>query len=236
MIQFNAAKAVLDAAGIQYRPILWWSQGINNMSLHNAAIWKAATESIFADFRTAIAADLPILLTNFNAPLTVYSPITVYNTVIDEIVAAQENTYLIDTSGFADAAQDTAHWSYENFRVMVERIIDQTEGAAGTATAPSFSPVAGVITEDTEITLSAPAGSIYYTTDGSLPHTGKTLYSGPFTVSPGTTVRAIAVARGYKNSNVASALYNAPHDYIVMRNGDFIVMRNGDSITIDARP
>jgi hypothetical protein len=53
-----------------------------------------------------------------------------------------------------------------------------------------------------------PGFAMYYTTDGSTPTTGSTLYTGPITVSvSGTVVKVLAVATGYANSAVASATY-----------------------------
>lgn len=81
---------------------------------------------------------------------------------------------------------------------------------AFTATpAPKFSPAGGLTsTVPVAVTLSDVAGTtIYYTTDGSTPTTGSTVYSSPFTVSSTTTVNAIATAAGFANSSVASAIY-----------------------------
>jgi hypothetical protein len=47
--------------------------------------------------------------------------------------------------------------------------------------------------------------SIYYTTDGSLPTAGATLYSAPFAVASGTTVRAVSLKSGSLASDVAQA-------------------------------
>lgn len=51
--------------------------------------------------------------------------------------------------------------------------------------------------------------TIYYTTDGSTPTASSTTYTAPFTVSYGTTVKAIAVMgqAGFENSEVASNIY-----------------------------
>lgn len=60
------------------------------------------------------------------------------------------------------------------------------------------------------ITVEPPAAAIYYTTDGSQPSTASRRYTEPFDLLEGgslTTVRAVGVLQGYKNSRVSSALY-----------------------------
>lgn len=69
-----------------------------------------------------------------------------------------------------------------------------------TASAATSFPITVAITD------SLPGTIIYYTTDGSTPTSGSTLYTAPFTVSATTTVQAIAVASGYTSSPVASSL------------------------------
>jgi hypothetical protein len=63
------------------------------------------------------------------------------------------------------------------------------------STAPTISPAGGAVSSTTTVTLadSGTNQSIYYTTDGSTPTTASTLYTGPFQVSPGSTVQAIAM-------------------------------------------
>ena len=48
-------------------------------------------------------------------------------------------------------------------------------------------------------------GSIYYTTDGSTPTAGSTLYAGSFNIYGPTTIKAITVKTGYSNSGVCTA-------------------------------
>jgi hypothetical protein len=94
-------------------------------------------------------------------------------------------------------------------------------GSSGTATVtgfatgqlapPTFSPAAGTYTSVQTVSIhdSSPGVSIYYTTDGSTPTTGSTLYSGPLTVSSTETINAIATssASGVTNSDVSSAAF-----------------------------
>jgi hypothetical protein len=54
----------------------------------------------------------------------------------------------------------------------------------------------------------SPGVTLYYTTNGSTPTTKSAKYTGPFTVSTTTTVRAIAAGFGYGESTIASGIYN----------------------------
>ena len=48
---------------------------------------------------------------------------------------------------------------------------------------------------------------MYYTTDGSTPTTGSTVYSTPVSVTSSLTLKAICTASGYTTSAVASEAY-----------------------------
>jgi hypothetical protein len=78
-----------------------------------------------------------------------------------------------------------------------------------TAAAPTFSPSAGTYAVAQTLTLrSTTAGAtIYYTTNGTAPTTASTAYTAPFTVGASETIKAIAAAKGYTNSPVASSSY-----------------------------
>ncbi|WP_294429652.1 chitobiase/beta-hexosaminidase C-terminal domain-containing protein [uncultured Treponema sp.] len=60
---------------------------------------------------------------------------------------------------------------------------------------------------DITITCSTDGADIYYTTDGTIPTTSSTLYTGSFTITSTTTVKAIAVKTGYNNSGVESTKF-----------------------------
>jgi len=47
----------------------------------------------------------------------------------------------------------------------------------------------------------------YYTTDGTTPTTGSTLYTAPIAVAATTTIKVLAVATGLSNSAVASGVF-----------------------------
>lgn len=81
-----------------------------------------------------------------------------------------------------------------------------TQTAAAT---PTFSPVAGTYTSIQTVTISttSPSPTIYFTTDGSTPTTGSTMYTVPITVAATATLKAIATSAGLATSAVGSALY-----------------------------
>jgi autotransporter-associated beta strand protein len=73
--------------------------------------------------------------------------------------------------------------------------------------APAFSPAAGAYSSSQSVTLASDGTAIYYTTDGTTPTTGSTLYTGAIAVSTTTTIKAIATASGVPTSPVTTAAY-----------------------------
>ena len=78
-----------------------------------------------------------------------------------------------------------------------------------TCAAPTFSPAAGTYTSAQNVTISTTTenATIYYTTDGSVPSTGSTVYTSVIPVSATTTIKAIAAKADYNNSSVSTATY-----------------------------
>jgi hypothetical protein len=78
------------------------------------------------------------------------------------------------------------------------------------ATAPSFSPAAGKYTGTQHVTLatSTPGATIYCTLNGTTPTTASAKYTGAIAVSSNTTIEAVAIASGYSDSAVATAVYS----------------------------
>ncbi|MEI6093420.1 MAG: chitobiase/beta-hexosaminidase C-terminal domain-containing protein, partial [bacterium] len=75
---------------------------------------------------------------------------------------------------------------------------------------PSISPVSETYNNDQDVTIacSTDGAELYYTTDGSSPTSSSTHYTGLFTISANTTVKAIGIKSQMQNSDVAENIYN----------------------------
>ncbi len=93
-------------------------------------------------------------------------------------------------------ATDNSH----NAAIAMVTGVGSSQPAAAT---PAFSVAAGTYTSIQTVTLSdtTSGASIYYTTNGTTPTAGSTLYTGPITVSASETIEAIATATGDLNSS-----------------------------------
>jgi hypothetical protein len=108
----------------------------------------------------------------------------------------------VDSNGIAVPNQSRHSWGRSSSGASDWVIFtNPTPGAANGgvqfqryALTPEISPAAGSYAGATTVTLSSPEPgvSIRYTTNGDLPTSTSTLYSGPFTVSATTVVRAMA--------------------------------------------
>ncbi len=93
----------------------------------------------------------------------------------------------------------------------IQEILAWNHGSSpgNVAALPLFSLPAGTYTGPQQVTItdSTPQSAIYYTTDGSTPTKASTLYKQAITISATSTLKAVAIAPGYLNSSVASAMY-----------------------------
>lgn len=90
---------------------------------------------------------------------------------------------------------------------------EEKEEEKATVSPVFFSVPGGDYNEDQSVELSTvtEGASIYYTTDGSMPNTGSTLYTKPVIITghdTSTTLKAIAVKDGYNNSLLSERVYN----------------------------
>lgn len=106
----------------------------------------------------------------------------------------------------------------ENVIVKAIAIADGTDKAVSAATftytimdrlaAPSASvPDGAVFTEEGVVELNAETGRIYYTTDGTDPTTASNLYKKSIVVKESVTIKAVAVADDYEQSEISTFTY-----------------------------
>ena len=76
----------------------------------------------------------------------------------------------------------------------------------------TFTPKAGTYTAPQSVVIndSVPGATIYYTTDNSTPTTSSPVFNSatPISVNVNTTIRALGIAFGHKNSSMTMAVYN----------------------------
>jgi N-acetylneuraminic acid mutarotase len=73
---------------------------------------------------------------------------------------------------------------------------------------PIFSLKSGTYTSVQTLTISGdPGGTIYYTTNGTVPNSKSTIYSGPIEVLSSETVEAVELASSHSISSIASGTY-----------------------------
>jgi Chitobiase/beta-hexosaminidase C-terminal domain/FG-GAP-like repeat len=104
-----------------------------------------------------------------------------------------------------DGQPDLAVANYFGFTVAI--LINRT--LAPKVATPTITPAGGTFVNSVVVSLAdATAGAaIHYTTDGSMPTSSSTLYTGPIALSQSATVRAMAAASGMRDSDVASAAF-----------------------------
>lgn len=94
-------------------------------------------------------------------------------------------------------------------------------GPKALAPAPCATPVItfDYSTSNVSISCATPSSTIYYTTDGSVPTTSSTTYSGPFAVAGTVTIKAIATHASRTSSDVAELAVTQVATPTIQNNG-----------------
>jgi Chitobiase/beta-hexosaminidase C-terminal domain/Legume lectin domain len=131
-----------------------------------------------------------ILDTTTNAQARVAWPLNLANTTDGD------SHYVGITCGTAAtgecAIQSLSYWSGYNTRLST----------------PTFSPSPGQYSGTQSVTISGPVGAtIYYTTNGLLPTSSSTQYTGAISVPANAVIQAVAIQPGFTDSLVGTGVY-----------------------------
>lgn len=154
--------------------------------------------------------------------------ISFYNTHVYQVTIVYDGAVivmvLLDTTTNAQARFE---WplNLANTTNQTSNIVGFTGGTAGSGTygiqswsywsgfnsrlaTPTFSPTPGQYSGTQTVSISASAGSnVYYTTNGLLPTSSSTLYTGPITVTKNTQIQAVAIQSGFTDSYVGTGSF-----------------------------
>lgn len=170
-------------------------------------------------------------------PMSCSTPTITYSTATGKITItstpADADIYYT-TNGTVPSASAGTHYSGP-FAVSSPVTINAIATKTGYGNSPvktvSFDQVARPTIQNNgsnaiSITSTTEGATIYYTTDGTLPTTASTLYTGPLTENvSGVTIKAIAVKEEWINSNVETGS-------VTLKCAKPVFTRSGDYITI----
>ena len=123
-----------------------------------------------------------------SAASSLYSaPITLTDTTTVKMIAVK--------NGLSNSSVVTAVYTKSQYEQVAAPVMTPGDGATFSAT------------QAVSIACDTVGAAVYYTTDGTAPSISSTLYSGSFSISATTTIKAIAVKSGMTNSTVTTATY-----------------------------
>lgn len=136
----------------------------------------------------------------------------------EQLLLFNENKILVDSLTYGDQAENTSFGRQPNGSSQWYYFAEPTPGASNTTIgiittdqAPDidFSLEAGLYDDGQllEISLESGSGQIRYTTDGSIPKQGSTLYQGPVSITSTKVIRAKAFLDEYLPGDETSASF-----------------------------
>lgn len=120
--RINSAKSYFDTNNLTYTPVIIFSLGINDvLGNTNVNTWKSNVLTHFANMRSLLEANTPIIITQFQSMTDIsVANLVNYNIAIQEICSEYNNIYCIDTTGFA--LGDIYHWNYTGLKQIVNKM------------------------------------------------------------------------------------------------------------------
>ena len=179
---------------------------------------SAELGSITAVTKVVEKADGPAAPAAFTLGFTLNEDEKTFTATIPEVENAE---YSFDGKQYSavntktDCAPNTEYTGYvripETDTQKASAVTSSTQTAPKlTVAAPVFKPDGTTSfrgTQTVEISCATPGASIYYTTDGTMPTSGGTAYSGAISLTSTTTIKAIAVKADMNDSAVAAVTF-----------------------------
>jgi hypothetical protein len=135
--RLNAAKSFFQNGGIPYRPVLWYTQSINDAgSQTDVETWKTATIAHFAKIRLELP-NVPIFFGDDAIGTVNYST---WTAAIKAVVAVTSNCYFIDTTTNNNNYRDVYHWNAAGMLTSANRLVDRTIQVLGLEARNKFLP------------------------------------------------------------------------------------------------
>lgn len=200
---------LLSGVGAMYfREIqIFW----DNTKSDSGIMWKKSGSESSSDTATLATGEDTMPTT------AIYNPngLTISYSSTDESVATiNPSTGEITLVGGGTTDIKATFAGNETYKSATKKYTLTVTDSRSTCETPSFSPGAGSVDADDEVTISSTTtgSTIYYTVDGSTPTTSSAhgtsgAASATVTIDVAKTVKAIAVKDDWKTSSVASATY-----------------------------
>lgn len=216
----NLYAATNDGTGPVYSNGVYWEILFNQTQ----GVIAISIGSPLAPAAQSVAYTLPLTATGAIGTLT-WSLVSKYGATNNWVITPG-TTNLTGTPATVTTDTLTIQVSDQTGAFAQKTVTVQTVASLSPAATPTFSPIAGTYTGTQNVTISCstPSSTIYYTTNGSTPTTGSTVYTTPVVVAASATLQAIATAAGFTQSAVGSAAYT------ISASGGHYVGANGTDI------
>jgi hypothetical protein len=203
-------ESIYDSSGTT---LTYAGQRLQTFYANNAAAPTAPTAPTLLDATTVSSTAIDLTWTDNSANETGFKierKTGVGGTYVQIATNQIDDTTYSDTGLTASTEYYYRVRAYNNTGNSSYATEDNATTSSTTAVAtPTIAPNGGTILQPQTITLATTTSgaTIRYTTDGTTPTAGSTLYSTPFVISISATVKAIGIKAGLSNSSVVSATF-----------------------------
>lgn len=183
----------------------------NNTKSDPGIMWKKSGVESSSDTATLATGDDTMPTTTLENP---HSLTVSYSSTDESVATINASSGVITLVGGGSTDIKATFAGDATYKSVTKKYTLTVTDSRSTCVTPTFSPGAGSVSANTEVTISSTTtgSTIYYTVDGSTPTTSSAHgtvgdASATVTIDVAKTVKAIAVKDDWKTSSVASATY-----------------------------